>query len=68
MLTAAAPIATIVVGPENLLRMMISFALQVCAATGLPVNPELMWMVAFFGIGCGCKDRTTNVVWPPEMR
>ena len=68
MLTAAPTIAAIVIEPENLLCMMISFALQLSAATGLPVNPELTWIVAFFGSGCACKDRTTNVVRPPEMR
>jgi hypothetical protein len=60
MLTAPVTIATIVIEPENVLRMVISFALQLCAATGLPVNPEPMWMVAFFGSGCACKDRLTS--------
>ena len=73
-LPAAAAMATIIVEPENLLRMMISSGLQCVSATGFPMNPELVWMVAFFGIGLwsGCKVGARIVVdhvdGPPHAR
>jgi hypothetical protein len=50
-LTAAPAMATAIIEPENLSRMMVSFALQCLTATGIPpMKPKLVWMVAFFGM------------------
>ena len=52
-LLAAAAMATIVIEPENLLRMTISLGLQ--CVSGIPLNRA--WKAAFLriGLGPGCK-------------
>jgi hypothetical protein len=50
--TAAAAMATVIIQPENLSRMMVSFALQRVPATGfLPSPSKWRGMVAFFATG-----------------
>jgi hypothetical protein len=50
--TAAAAMATVIIQPESLSRMMVSFALQGVPATGfLPSASKWRGMVAFFAAG-----------------
>jgi hypothetical protein len=48
-LAAAAAMAALIIEPENLLRMMISFSLAACSCNGIP-EPRAGADAAFFGV------------------